>query len=71
MAEAGFDIEVIDLARVGLPLLDEPHHPDVLRPDQVMGEAAHDLLAELRLLAEALAPLRRSAGRAMALMPVG
>lgn len=168
--ELGFDVEIIDLARVGLPLLDEPHHPaqqqylhehtrlwsasvaaadafvfvmaeyntgltaalknaldylyvewrykpvgfvsygmtsaglravemvkpvvvalnmfplhqaviiplrsrldaaGVLRPDDVMGEAAHDLLAELRLLAEALAPLRRSPVLADGLMPVG
>lgn len=26
-AELGFDVEVVDLAEVGLPLLDEPHHP--------------------------------------------
>jgi NAD(P)H-dependent FMN reductase len=25
--ELGFDVEIIDLADVGLPLLDEPHHP--------------------------------------------
>ncbi|WP_330474617.1 NADPH-dependent FMN reductase [Terrabacter sp. C0L_2] len=25
--QAGFTIEVVDLAEVGLPLLDEPHHP--------------------------------------------
>lgn len=23
----GFDVHVVDLAEVGLPLLDEPHHP--------------------------------------------
>jgi len=26
-AVLGFDVEVVDLAEVGLPLLDEPHHP--------------------------------------------
>lgn len=26
-ADLGFDVEVVDLAEVGLPLLDEPHHP--------------------------------------------
>ncbi len=25
--ELGFEVEVVDLADVGLPLLDEPHHP--------------------------------------------
>ncbi|MGH3447385.1 MAG: NADPH-dependent FMN reductase, partial [Nocardioidaceae bacterium] len=23
----GFDVELVDLAQVGLPFLDEPHHP--------------------------------------------
>jgi NAD(P)H-dependent FMN reductase len=26
-AHGGFDVEVADLAKLGLPLLDEPHHP--------------------------------------------
>ena len=25
--ELGFDVEIVDLAAVGLPMLDEPHHP--------------------------------------------
>jgi len=158
-ADLGFDVEVLDLAEVGLPLLDEPHHPaeqlyvhdhtrrwsesvaaadafvlvmpeynvgftaplknaldylytewnhkpvgfvsygmtsaglravemikpvlislkmlpvhqavsiplrlrlgadGVLQPDEVMAEAAQDLLTELRVLAEALAPVRQT-----------
>ena len=26
-AHGGFDVELVDLAEVGLPLLDEPNHP--------------------------------------------
>ncbi|GAB3854732.1 NAD(P)H-dependent oxidoreductase [Nocardioides maradonensis] len=33
-AHAGFEVELVDLAEVGLPLLDEPHHPSMQRYTQ-------------------------------------
>ncbi|MBN1094399.1 NAD(P)H-dependent oxidoreductase [Blastococcus sp. TML/M2B] len=30
----GFDVELVDLAEVGLPLFDEPHHPRLRRYEQ-------------------------------------
>jgi NAD(P)H-dependent FMN reductase len=31
VAHGGFEVELVDLAEVGLPLLDEPHHPRLQR----------------------------------------
>lgn len=45
---------------VSVPLRQRLDATGVLRPDRVMEEAAQDLLEELRLLTEVLAPLRAS-----------
>jgi len=50
---------------VSIPLRSRLGADGVLHPDLVMEEAAHELLAELRLLADALAPLRAANDRLM------
>jgi hypothetical protein len=47
---------------VSVPLRSRLGADGVLHPDQVMCEAAQRLLAELRRLADALAPLRETTG---------
>lgn len=48
---------------VTIPLRSKVDAEGVLHPDERMTEAAHDLLTELRVLADALAPVRESVAR--------
>lgn len=55
---------------VSVPLRLRLSDDGVLRPDAVMQEAAHDLLAQLRLMSDALAPVRAAAVAGQPLEPV-
>ncbi|MBA3339667.1 MAG: NAD(P)H-dependent oxidoreductase [Geodermatophilaceae bacterium] len=52
---------------VSIPLRSRLDAEGVLHPDEIMAEAAQQLLSELRLMADTLAPLRASDGEADAL----
>lgn len=55
---------------VTIPLRSKVDADGVLHPDERMAEAARDLVTELRVLADALAPVRDSVARAADLVPV-
>ncbi len=59
-----FDIEVLDLAEINLPMFDEPKHQrfgddGAFHPNDVLGDAGILMLAELPRWTNALAALRR------------
>ena len=59
-ANAGFEVALLDLKEIGLPLLEEPAHPRLQQYDggETHEKAARTMLDELVRWTTALAPLR-------------